>query len=110
MAEDKASGADGLGSSVATEWTVWQAPEIRTALLEQLAAQGPFELDLGEVDEVDLTGLQLLCSAHRTATARGKEFRVTRWSEAFERAVETAGFHRHQGCSEGCLWIRGDNE
>ncbi len=106
MTDDKMDGTEHFDSTVATEWTVWQAPEIRTVLLERLAAQGPLELDLGEVSEVDLTGVQLLCSAHRTASARGKEFRVTRWSEAFERVIETAGFRRPQGCVEGCLWIR----
>ena len=39
------------GSNVATEWTVWQAPEIRTALLEQLAAQGPFDRLTGRVND-----------------------------------------------------------
>ena len=106
MADDKADGTEGPGSAVATEWTVWQAPDIRAMFLDRLPAQGALELDLGEVTEVDLVGLQLLCSAHRTANARGQEFRVSRWSAAFEPVIESAGFPRHQGCGEGCLWIR----
>ncbi|MDF1553625.1 MAG: STAS domain-containing protein [Deferrisomatales bacterium] len=109
MADDKADGTDAPGSAVATEWTVWQAPEIRAALLDRLAAQGALELDLGAVTEVDLLGLQLLCSAHRTASARGQEFRVSRWSAAFEPVIESAGLPRHQGCRDGCLWIRGSH-
>ena len=93
----------------ATEWTVWQAAAIRASLLERLAAGERLELDLGEVAEVDLAGLQLLCSAHRTADAQGKEFRVVRWSDAFVRVIETAGLRRQHGCCSGCLWNRGED-
>ncbi len=106
---DETNGTGDRGTFATTEWTVWQAASIRDALRTRLAAEGPVELDLGGVPEVDLAGLQLLCSAHRTADAQGKEFRVVRWSDAFARVIEAAGFLRHHGCCDGCLWNRGDD-
>ncbi len=107
---DETTGTDVLGNPLATEWTVWQATAIRDALRDRLATGEPVDLDLGGVSKVDLAGLQLLCSAHRTADAQGKSFRVIRWSDTFVRMIETAGFLRRQGCCTGCLWNRGEDK
>ena len=44
----------------------------RMALLQALEESKQVELDTGAVSEVDVAGLQLLCSAHRSAVERGR--------------------------------------
>ncbi|MBE0617212.1 MAG: STAS domain-containing protein, partial [Proteobacteria bacterium] len=57
--------AHGLPAALGEALTVQAAPGIKDWLLAALADGGPARLDLGSVEEVDLTGLQLLCAAHR---------------------------------------------
>jgi anti-anti-sigma regulatory factor len=55
---------------------------LRDALRDRLQAPGEIVLDLSEVDGCDLTALQLLCAAHKSAERAGRRFRVTRASAA----------------------------
>lgn len=49
------------------------------------------ELDLSAVAACDLTGLQLLLSAHRTASAGGRSFSISDWSPAVTAACTGLG-------------------
>lgn len=58
----------------------------------------------------DLTLLQLLCSAHRTASQQGKTLKIAGpFPEQFKMVLLLAGFSRHIGCAldvcENCLWM-----
>jgi anti-anti-sigma regulatory factor len=93
--------------------TVQYAGELRQALMEALAAAGTVSIEFGEDLEIDIAGLQLLCSAHRTSLAGGRRLFLQKTAPAtFRQGVEAAGLLRRQGCSldthQDCLWI-GDN-
>ncbi len=64
---------------------------------------------LDGVDDIDLSVLQLLCSAHRSAAAMGKVLVLDgAISRTLALKVVEAGFHRHMGCSfvngHHCIW------
>jgi hypothetical protein len=64
------------------------------------------------VNEIDLSCLQVLCAAHRSAVASGRDITTTgKWPDAFARAVEESGYSRGRNCrsprSVRCLWNSG---
>lgn len=82
---------------------------LRRALLENLEAGRATVLDLSGVTAVDLCGLQMLCSAHRTFQARGLALETVGAPAGFRASAHTAGFEtRHSTCQmaqrELCLW------
>ena len=106
--KDKAS--EVMELSFEGEVTIQKAVEIKLQLVAALESSGGLVLNLQEVSMADLTFLQLLCSAHRTAHNSGKSMRLTNVSEAVDSAVNMAGFVRDnmscgQGCSDNCLWL-----
>lgn len=69
-------------------------------------------LNLEAVTGADVSGLQLLCAAHRRAAALNKRLTVIGIaSPSFRRAVRDAGYEREQGCpldrDRSCLWKAG---
>jgi anti-anti-sigma factor len=98
--------------SLAGELTVSNAATLRTGILEALGQGEQVELDLEGVSEVDLAGLQLLCSAHRSALAQGKTLTlINAQIPALEKARQAAGFVFHRSCKFNpageCFWIGG---
>ncbi len=87
-----------------------RAAELKETLLEAFGSSDRVELNLAEVTGMDASILQLLCAAHREAAALRKGLC---WAGAYSAevadAVQTAGFQRHDGCAEGCLW-RGEEK
>jgi len=89
--------------------TVQNIEEVKRTLENSLAKAGDVTLRFGAVTDIDLTGLQLICSVHRTA-ARGKR-RIqieTPVPKAVSDAAESAGFLRLNGCKQDpektCFW------
>ena len=85
------------------------AAEIRNQLLIALDEADTVNILLQDVEDVDLSLIQILCSAHRSAHARGKSFVMPEsLPDMFVQIVEDAGFQGHIGCSdsgaEGCVW------
>ncbi|MBJ6723138.1 STAS domain-containing protein [Geomesophilobacter sediminis] len=94
--------------------TIAHADLLKKELLEALETANEVVVDLSAVDEVDLTGLQLLCAAHQSARNRDKVFRVVdQGNKNYRDVVANAGFERHVGCardnSSSCIWVGGDN-
>ena len=56
--------------------TIRSAAEAQLLLREALAAGGDVEVDCAGVDEADITFLQLLIAAHRSAVQRGIALRL----------------------------------
>lgn len=84
--------------------------EMKALLVNVLKEFETVNLDLSKVREADLACLQLLCSAHWTAGGMGKVLKMTgNCSEQFLKAVQTAGYDRHTGCTSdrrnSCLWV-----
>ena len=92
------------------ELTIQRIAELKQQLCSALQDADGLVLNLKEVSRADLTFLQLLCSAHRSAQAAGKFLRCEGVSAAVDKAVSDAGFLRGnmacgQDCSDSCLWI-----
>ena len=91
--------------------TVGYAVELRTRLLEAFSNGQPVELCLAGMTAIDLTGLQLLCSCHKTAMTRGVAFTVTCGTDALSTVAAAAGMYRHKGCVADvggtCVWLNG---
>jgi anti-anti-sigma regulatory factor len=63
-------------------------------------------LDGTAVTQIDLAGLQLLCSASRFAAARGVTVGFEAGSgETIARAARAAGFGPGRGCPPSCLCV-----
>jgi anti-anti-sigma regulatory factor len=91
--------------------TVQHAAEFKTCLLDALGRAQSVRIDLQAIDDIDLTCLQLLCSAHKTALLVGKDLSLDRERpEPLERSLDLAGFSRSRGCTidenDSCLWIQ----
>ena len=93
--------------------TIERAAELLEAFRQALAASDQVEMEFGEVGTVDLSCLQLLCAAHRTAVAQGKQFCFTGQRPHFlSEAGQKAGFIRKTKCQmnpdrQDCLWLGG---
>ncbi|HJV65454.1 MAG TPA: STAS domain-containing protein [Geomonas sp.] len=91
------------------EMTIERAGELRESLLEAFQAGKPVQLSLSAVTSLDASGLQLLCSAHRTSLVSGVGLVVEgEQSELFRSVAELAGMFRPAGCRHNaggsCLW------
>lgn len=90
--------------------TIERANELKLVLLDALDKNDNVVLNLEAVTEVDLSCLQLLCSAHRTSLDRHKQLSLEgRQPESFQQTVRDAGYTRPVGCHkeshQRCLWI-----
>lgn len=90
--------------------TISRARAARDELHKALKNAQYIELDLESADEVDLSFLQLLCSAHRTSISLKKTLVIKNTIPAgFKKSIEENGFIRPRGCaldsSNTCLWI-----
>ncbi|HAR95965.1 MAG TPA: hypothetical protein DCR97_08400 [Deltaproteobacteria bacterium] len=93
------------------ELTVQHAAELRTCLLSALSSAQSVRVDLEALEDMDLTCLQILCSAHKSALFAGKVLCLgNKIPEHFKNTLDTAGFWRSQGCTidtgDSCLWIQ----
>ena len=92
------------------ELTVSRVGLVRESLLQAFAAAEQVVVELAAVTEADISGLQLLCSAHRHATAHGKVLLLAGGSERLQALARGAGFVRVTPCSidrdAACFWAR----
>lgn len=93
------------------ELTIESASELKNAFVQILENTDHVFLDLKNVTEIDLSGLQLLCSAHRTSLHLKKSLGLADgYPQALSRAVEESGYlSRYSICvqerQENCLWV-----
>lgn len=90
--------------------TIENASAIRKQLIKTLIRTDEMVVSVDADALVDISFLQLLCSAHRTASNLGKALTLRPLpSDNFLVAVENAGFTRKRGCScsreSDCLWV-----
>jgi anti-anti-sigma factor len=90
------------------DMTIENASDLKTVLIDSMADSSHVEINMSEVDTVDVSCLQILCSAHRTAEKEGKKLVVEGIGDALTTCLEDAGLPRHMGClkdhAETCLW------
>lgn len=101
------SAEDGL-LALSGELLIENSSELKSALCEALASSPRLIVDLGKVTAADISSLQLLCSAHRSASLAGTSFRIDQTGEAIRSIAENAGYScRTKGCRFAigiCLW------
>jgi len=90
--------------------TAPRADELRASLIMALIDADSVEIDIEQVTDVDLSCLELLCSAHRTALRLNKQLTVHgRRPEKLMQVMDDAGYTRLKGCGcdrdYSCLWI-----
>lgn len=93
------------------ELTVQHAAEFKTCLLDVLGRAESVRIDLQAVEDMDLTCLQLLCSAHKAALLAGKSISLdNEGSDLLGHSIDRSGFSRSRGCAvdvnDSCLWIQ----
>ena len=78
---------------VQSSMTVYEAEKLRKEWIVyfKTGAAAGVNLDLKHVNACDITGVQLLCSARKTATLNHKIFTVSEASEEVIKAVSDAG-------------------
>jgi len=91
------------------ELTIQRAGEIKEILQKSIKSADKLEIRLENVADIDLSCLQLLCSAHRTALNLEKNITlVNGGSELYHQAVKYAGYDKSRGCpnnsQKNCLW------
>ncbi len=95
---------------VSGDMTVQNVKELKGVLIESLDDTDHIVMDLNGVVEVDLSCLQLLCSAHKTLAEMNKKITLgNNCTEQIRETVKSAGFLKHMGCGsecdENCLWF-----
>lgn len=94
------------------ELTLPHAEELRSILIKALIDTNDVSIAMKNVEDVDLSCLQLLCSANRSAARLKKQIAFTGSPpELFSELVEASGFARITGCKldcgKSCLWAAG---
>jgi anti-anti-sigma regulatory factor len=106
---DQETTEQGVRISIRGRMTIEEASDLRTQLIEALDHDHVL-LSVDGVDEADLSGLQLLCSAHKHAVKNGRTLNLSGQSqEVFRQALEAIGLRRETGCVKAgeatCLWV-----
>jgi ABC-type transporter Mla MlaB component len=65
--------------------------EIHGLIRQSLASQGRLDIDCSAVDKADVTSVQLLISATRTASEQGASLNLTALSQCLESTFQRAG-------------------
>ncbi len=84
------------------ELTIQHASEMRTALLNALESVGHVRLNFEKVTEIDLSCLQLLCSAHLTSARTHKQLTLAGCSGPFKQAVRDFVYPHAKNCVPEC--------
>ena len=92
--------------------TVENLDRVKQVLLGALLNNDRVLVNCDRLESIDIFFIQLLCSAHRTAVAREKEFVfLGSLPPSLRDTVKVAGFIRQHGCRSGsgsnrdCLWV-----
>jgi len=95
------------------ELTIKRAQQLRDLLQAQMPSGKQIILDLSAVNAIDISGLQLICSTHKTAKNTGGNASILpSVSPAVLQTVRNAGFARSRGCQPdsdfACMWNVGE--
>ena len=108
MLKTRIDKSEGTGSLVLEgELIIDHAEELRQSLVDALDSEGSLNLNIEGVSKVDLFGLQVLCSAHRSALQSSRELAlIGKQPEAFRNALQQSSFGCYAGCSADniCPW------
>lgn len=87
--------------------------ELRDALLRSVRSADDIVIDLREVTDLDVSGLQVMCAAHKSAIRLGKRLSLAVPPAAVMDLAGSAGYARQASCISGadgrCLWGEADH-
>ncbi len=91
------------------ELTISEAGSIARQFTQVFAGHDEVIIEIGAVESVDLTFLQIICSAHQTAIKTGKTMKLGEIkSQRFLDFHKDAGFVRNRECCSSpahtCVW------
>ena len=94
--------------------TIENAAEFSRIIKEALEASDNVALEFESAVEIDLTGLQILCSACKSAAAAGKTFSYHGpQPQALAGIITSSGAERNAVCKHNnnttCIWFGGAN-
>jgi anti-anti-sigma regulatory factor len=103
-----------LKINVAGRLAIDTAPELQHLLLEQSGTSASIQLDLSALEELDLSGAQLICSACRTSLDAHKRFNFSgTMSPDVKKSLAAIGLQRQMTCKHNddlsCIWCGGIN-
>jgi ABC-type transporter Mla MlaB component len=83
---------------------------LKAAFLKALGEADDVSIAFENIQEVDLSVLQLFCSLHRSALQQKKRVKLEGAPpRALRETVDAAGFSRHGGCKldcdKSCIWV-----
>jgi anti-anti-sigma regulatory factor len=109
MGHAKQRSEDGGQLHLQGDLTVDRAVEIKQALIDAMGNASRLHIVLDHITAIDLSALQLICAAHRSAVAADKHLTMEgHRAEVIETMAKDAGFLRQQGCmmqlKHNCLW------
>jgi anti-anti-sigma factor len=85
--------------TISGEMNVNHADELKSSLIESFKGVKEVIVNLEEINEMDLSAIQLLYSAYQTSKSLQKLLFIEGCSsEVLLRAVEDSGFKRHINC------------
>jgi anti-anti-sigma factor len=83
--------------------TIQSAATLQTILLDSLKDTNSLVINIENITAVDMSCLQLFCSAYRTAEASDKSFAIdSTCAETFREAARDAGYAGQSGCGQEC--------
>ena len=93
------------------ELTLEHVRQLHEELRSSMENVRKLDVDISGVVEADLSFLQLLCSAHRTAVKTGKTLNFVKdIPESVRQVMENNGYSRQNSCSldvgKTCLWTK----
>lgn len=77
-----------LRHSIDRELTIYHAAELKAEILAALEGAWELELDLSQVGEMDMAGLQILILAKREVARRGKSMHIVEHSPAVREVID----------------------
>lgn len=94
-----------ISGSLTIEYTV----QFKDALTDSLKQDADLIVDLDSITDMDLSCLQLLCSAHKTFTNAKRSIKLAGIPDVLKQSVHNAGYKRNSGCTKEagktCFWV-----
>ncbi len=95
--------------------TIDRVADARRQTVQAISEVQDLFIDVEQATQVDLSFIQLFCSAHRSATAQSRSLVLTgAANQALQKALQSNGCSRMAGClldkNNTCLWMVRDDE
>ena len=91
--------------------TIENIDAVKKVLVDIIDQSDHVMVNIADITEVDVTFLQLLCSAHKSMISRNKTLSISEsCSKSFLKTIDNSGYSQHKGCkidtTGSCLWLK----